>query len=84
MFGSRHTMLARTYDKYKYYLYTSHARIAYLFSKFHSKLYYYIKIQKKPAGMACITQQTLARMAYLENHTSVLLGVFFIVTGVKN
>ena len=30
------------------------------------------------------TQQTLARMVYLENHTSVLLGVFFIVTGVKN
>ena len=30
------------------------------------------------------SQQTLARMAYLENYTSVLLGVFFIVTGVKN
>ena len=29
-------------------------------------------------------QQTIARMTYLENHTSVLLGVFFIVTGVKN
>ena len=31
-----------------------------------------------------LPQQTLARMAYLENYTSVLLGVFFIVTGVKN
>ena len=41
----------------------------------------------RPAGSAHsiqYTQQTLARMAYLENHTSVLLGVFFIVTGVKN
>ena len=35
-------------------------------------------------GPSNSTQQTLARMAYLENHTSVLLGVFFIVTGVKN
>ena len=29
-------------------------------------------------------QQTLAHVAYLKNHTSVLLEVFFIVTGVKN
>ena len=47
------------------------------------QLIYWIKATKlRP--MTYNTQQTLARMAYLENHTSVLLGVFFIVTGVKN
>ena len=44
----------------------------------------YGKISLIPFGLAKSNKQTLARMAYLENHTSVLLGVFFIVTGVKN
>ena len=44
----------------------------------------YVYGMSKRWAFLCRTQQTLARMAYLENHTSVLLGVFFIVTGVKN